>query len=287
MPSKLNPAAELYIPSGKKENTHLNLTTHLGIGAHQDDLEIIAIHGVLAAYDDPKKHFTGVVVTDGRGAPRSGPYANMTDVDLWKIRCEEQKKAAKLGHYHAQYLLNHPSQVVKSSNRKTVIDDLKHTIEVTKPEVIYTHNLADKHDTHVAVALCVIQALRELGVSPNLKKVYGVEAWRGLDWLVDADKVIMDVSHLIEFQEALLTLFDSQIFGGKRYDLATIGRRQANATFYQSHETDQSTHMVYAIDMTPLVERPEINIEQFVSKYINNLAEDVYRRLNRLRKDSV
>ena len=287
MLSKLNPAAELYLPLQVSQKTNLNLTTHLGIGAHQDDLEIIAIEGILAAYDDSEKHFTGVVVTDGRGTPRSGAYADMSDDDLWKIRCEEQKKAADLGKYLAQYLLNHPSQVVKSSSQNRVIDDLKHIIEATTPDFIYTHNLVDKHDTHVAVALCVIQALREMGVPPNLKKIYGVEAWRGLDWLVGNDIVTLDVSSHQDLQENLLTVFESQIIGGKRYDLAAMGRRQANATFYQSHETDQTTHMVYAMELTPLVEHSELDIQQFASEYINNLAADVSVRLNRLRKESV
>lgn len=287
MLSKLNPAAELYFPSSGSNNANLERTTHLGIGAHQDDLEIIAIQGILAAYDHPGKYFTGVVVTDGRGAPRSGPYTDISDDALWEMRCEEQRKAARLGNYHAQYLLNHPSQVVKSSTRKIVIDDLKHIIKSTSPEIIYTHNLVDKHDTHVAVALCVIQALRELGLPPKLKKIYGCEAWRGLDWLVEDDKVTMDISNHLDLQEALLTGFESQIIGGKRYDLAAIGRRQANATFYQSHEADQSTHMVYAMDLTSLIHHPEIEIEHFVSKYINHLAEDVSGRLYRLRKDSV
>jgi len=286
MPSRLNPAAEIHFPSGNLKKPNLDLTTHLGIGAHQDDLEIIAIHGILSAYDHPDKHFTGVIVTDGRGAPRSGPYSNISDDDLWEIRREEQKKAANLGKYHAQLLLNHSSNVVKSTDRKTVIDDLKHIINATQPEVIYTHNLLDKHDTHVAVTLCVIQALREMGLPLNLKMVYGVEAWRSLDWLVDEDKISLDASSHCDLQIELLSVFESQIIGGKRYDLATIGRRQANATFNQSHNVDQSTHLVHAMDLTPIVRHPEIDIEQFVSQYINNLADDAHDRVNRLRKDS-
>ena len=43
-----------------------------------------------------------------------------------------------------------------------MVEDLKTLIAVMKPQVIYTHNLADKHDTHVAVTLRLIRALREL-----------------------------------------------------------------------------------------------------------------------------
>ena len=65
--------------------------------------------------------------------------------------------------------------------------------------------------------------------------------WRDLDWLMDADKVVFDVSAHENLQAALLGVFDSQICGGKRYDLATMGRRRANATYFASHGVDVST----------------------------------------------
>jgi LmbE family N-acetylglucosaminyl deacetylase len=281
-----NPDAVIYFPQGAEDDRHLARTTHLGIGAHQDDLEIFAIHGILAGLDDKHRSFTGVTVTDGRGAPRSGPYADMSDDDLWKIRIAEQKKAADIGHYNAQILLNYASDEVKSPDREAVIGDLKKIIEATQPEVIYTHNLADKHDTHVAVALSVIASLRELSPSlPNLT-LYGCEVWGDLDWLPDERKVALDVSGHPEFQKHLLDVFKSQIAGGKQYGMATIGRRMANATYYQSHQTDQATRMTYAMDLTPLVENPEISISEFIDHHIQNFANGVRKRLERLRTDS-
>lgn len=95
------PDSEVYFPHGNGNDLTLTQTTYLGIGAHQDDLEIIAIQGILDAYQDPDHHFTGVTVTDGRGAPRSGPYADMNDDELWGVRVKEQKIAADIGGYHA------------------------------------------------------------------------------------------------------------------------------------------------------------------------------------------
>jgi hypothetical protein len=66
-------------------------------------------------------------------------------------------------------------------------------VEAARPQVIYTHNLADKHDTHVAVVLRTLQALRELPREARPEHVYGCEVWRDLDWLSDADKVVFDV----------------------------------------------------------------------------------------------
>ncbi len=263
-----NPEAEIYFPQGVGDDRVLSRTTHLGIGAHQDDLEIFAIHGILAGLDDKYKSFTGVTLTDGRGAPRSGPYAEMSDDALWKIRVAEQKKAADIGHYNAQILMNYSSDAVKSSGRDEVIDDLKRVIQVAQPEVVYTHNLADKHDTHVAVAMSVITALRELAGDLPPLTVYGCEVWGDLDWLPDDQKVALDVSSHPELQEHLLDVFELQIAGGKRYDIATIGRRVANATYYQSHKVDQATRMTYAMDLTPLIEDPRFkNYRVYRSTY--------------------
>lgn len=276
------PNAEIYFPQGAGDDRILGRTTHLGIGAHQDDLEIFAIHGILAGLDDREKAFTGVTVTDGRGAPRSGPYAGMSDDELWKIRNTEQKRAADIGHYNAQILLDYASREVKFSDRDAVIADLQQIIRVTQPEVIYTHSLADKHETHVAVALSVIDALRSLSPALTNLTVYGCEVWGDLDWLPVEDKVALDVSGHPELQKHLLEVFESQIAGGKRYDLAAIGRRLANATYYQSHQTDQASRLTYAMDLTPLIEEPNLAVDAFISEKLERFAKSARKRLDEL-----
>jgi hypothetical protein len=105
--------------------------------------------------------------------------------------------------------------------------------------------------------------------------------WRDLDWMVDEDKVGFDCSAHENVQAALLGVFDSQVSGGKRYDLATMGRRRANATYYASHGTDVSTGLAYAMDLTPLVEDPTRDIQAYVQEFIGRFARDVGQRLER------
>jgi hypothetical protein len=112
--------------------------------------------------------------------------------------------------------------------------------------------------------------------------VYGCEVWRGLDWLLDADKVAFDVSAHENLQAALLGIFDSQISGGKRYDLATLGRRRANATYYASHDVDEASGMIFAMDLTPLVRDPGQSVEGYVHEFVARLGRDVEERLQRL-----
>jgi hypothetical protein len=150
---------------------------------------------------------------------------------------------------------------------------------------LYTHNLADKHETHVGVALGVIEAARSLPRAERPQKVYGCEVWRGLDWMMDEDKVTYDVTAHENLQAALLGVFDSQICGGKRYDLATMGRRRANATYLVSHGVDVATGMIYAMDLTPLVNDPDKDVSAYVQGFVDRFAQDVMARLARLQEE--
>jgi LmbE family N-acetylglucosaminyl deacetylase len=274
--------AEVFVPDASEAASALGRTTHLGIGAHADDLEIMAFQGILECFQREDLWFSGVVVTDGSGSPRDGAYRDYSDREMQRVRRVEQKKAAILGEYSAQILLDHPSAAVKDPFSHLVVEDLQEVLRVTRPKTIYTHNLADKHDTHVAVALRVIQALRALKPAELPLKVYGCEVWRDLDWLHDSDKVAFDVSAHENLQAALLGVFDSQIAGGKRYDLATLGRRRANATYYASHGVDRTTGTVFAMDLTPLILNPELRPAEFIDGFIEGFHQDVGDRLARL-----
>jgi LmbE family N-acetylglucosaminyl deacetylase len=273
--------AELFIPDYAEENAALSRTTALCFAAHQDDIEIMAYNPIVACYGQDDKWFTGVVITDGAGSPRSGIYEKYTDEDMKKIRAEEQKTAAIIGKYSAQFLLSYSSSEVKAKENEQLKNEIKTIIEKCSPEVIYTHNLADKHDTHVAVAIRVIHAIRELPMEKRPKKVYALEVWRGLDWLNDEDKAVFDTSKHPNLAASLLGVFDSQIAGGKRYDLAALGRRTANATFFASHTVDSCDSLAFGLDITDLANDERISIQDFILMYINNFKSEVLNRLER------
>lgn len=278
-----NVGSEIYVPDGSPVDAALARTTHLGIGAHQDDLEIMAFHGILECFESKGKRFTGVTVTNGAGSPRNGRYATCSDEDMQKIRRKEQRKAALIGGYSAQVFLDYPSTAVKDREDESLVRDLAEVLERTRPAVVYMHNLADKHDTHVAVALRVIQAVRNLPLSDRCERLYGCEVWRGLDWVNDDEKVAFDVSGHEPLAASLVSAFDSQICGGKRYDLATAGRRRANATYFASHATDRAESMIFAIDLTPLVADDTLDPVTYINDFIGRFAQDVSDRIARLR----
>jgi LmbE family N-acetylglucosaminyl deacetylase len=278
-----NPGAEVFVPDGTPVEQALARTTHLAVGAHQDDLEIMAYRSILECFQQPDKWFCGVNVTNGAGSPRDDLYRDYTDEMMQVVRRKEQKKAAVVGEYTAQVFLDYSSAATKDGSNPAVKEDLVKVLLATRPQIVYTHNLADKHDTHVAVTLRVIAALRELPEDAKPQQVLGCEVWRDLDWMADSDKVPMDVSAHENLAAALLGVFDSQICGGKRYDLATMGRRRAHATYFESHGVDVSTSLIYAMDLTPLIRDPSLDVLSYVQGFIDRFAQDVRSRIEKLR----
>ena len=263
-----------YIPDGTEETAAISRTTHLAISAHQDDIEFMAYAPIAECFGNKDKWFGAIVVTDGAGSPRSGLYADYTDEQMKAVRVVEQKKAACVGEYGFLAMLSHPSKDVKDAGNSKIIADLADLIRRAKPRYLYTHNLADKHETHVATALKVIATLRTLSPEERPEKVYGCEVWRDLDWLCDSEKVYLDCGAHPNLMRCLSAVFDSQIAGGKRYDLAAEGRRLANATFSASHACDTYSALNYAMDLTPLMNERE-NIVGYITGYIDEFRQAV------------
>ena len=277
-----NRTSEIFIPDGAALDKALGRTTHMGIGAHQDDLEIMTYDGILRCFGHQNRWFWGITVTNGKDSPRTGIYSNFSDEDMQKVRKDEQKKAAVLGEYSGIALLDYPSSVAQNPGNNDLKEHIKTLISAARPSIIYTHNPADKHDAHIAVMLRTIQALRELPDNLKPEKVYGCEVWRDLDWMVDEDKVAFDVSENENFAISLLGLFDSQICGGKQYDLATMGRRRANATYSESHGVDTANLVIYGINLTPLIWNSQQSMLDYIVDYIERFKTDVTVRLNKL-----
>ncbi|HBU11667.1 MAG TPA: PIG-L family deacetylase [Clostridiales bacterium] len=270
----------VFVPDGKGADEACGRTTALCFSAHQDDIEFMAYHEIANCFQKTDRWFSACVVTDGAGSPRAGLYADYTDEQMKTVRIKEQNKAATVGEYAAQIQLGYPSKAVKDPAENAVVQSIADVILACKPDVIYTHNFADKHDTHVAVALRVLAALSMLRGRFTPKKLYGMEVWRSLDWMNDSDKTVFDASAHPNLAAALMGVYDSQIMGGKRYDSAVLGRRAANATFFESHGTDEMELAVYAVDMSALL-GGELTPAAFVEAEIEKFKRDVTGRIGR------
>ena len=121
--------------------------------------------------------------------------------------------------------------------------------------------------------------MRTLALEERPEKVYGCEVWRDLDWVNDDEKVYMDCGPHPNLMRCLSAVFDSQIVGGKRYDLAAEGRRLANATFSASHACDTYSALNYAMDLTPLMDK-NIGITEYITGYIERFKKEVNDRIH-------
>ena len=268
--------ADFFVPGGGSLESALASTTHLGIGAHADDLEIMAYPGICICRGQKNLRFAGVVATDGAGAP-----SKLSGQDLIQTRMNEQKQAAGLGGYAAVIQLAHPSSEIRGTGRKALTADLLQILKAAKPKVLYLHNPADRHETHIAVLLACLEALRQLPAGERPAEIYGCEVWGDLDW-VPAGKVIrLPCPAPADFGPSLLRIFRSQV-DGKRYDLAAAGRRRAQATFADAYNPDQAEEVVLALDLKPLVENPKLSLEDFVSALTGEFQKQTLDRIRRL-----
>jgi tRNA threonylcarbamoyl adenosine modification protein YeaZ len=133
------------------------------------------------------------------------------------------------------------------------------------------------------VGVSTLEALALVKDEYRAERVVGLEVWRSLDWLPDSEKLLMDTSAYPELAKALLDVYESQIAGGKSYDLAAIGRRYANATFFESHSTDGSASLSYGLDMTALAYSDK-SPEDFICSYIDSFKYDVVTAIRKLKK---
>lgn len=271
----------LFVPDHTPRPACLERITHLGVGAHHDDLEFMAFHGIVECLGKAGHWFGGVTCTDGKGSSLNGAFADMKPEELAQKRSEEQLEAARIGGYGAMIQLDHPSALATNPADTTLRDELCEILRATRPGTIYTHNPADKHATHIGVFASLLHALWLLPAEERPARFIGCEVWRDLDWMGDGEKVRMDVSGHEDLARKLNAVFVSQVAGGKRYDLAVMGRRAANATFYEPREGDVSTQILVGMDLSPLLRDDSLDPVEFTRGFIRRFENEVTTALSR------
>jgi LmbE family N-acetylglucosaminyl deacetylase len=271
----LNPTSRFDVPDGAELSAALARTTHLGIGAHADDLEFMALHGILAAYGRDDRWFGGITCTDGAGSV-GGPDT----ATLIARRQTEQVEAARIGGYGFIAQLGYASAEAKNRSDDRLTRDLAALIDASRPEIIYTHNPADRHPTHLAVVARTLRALHTLPRAHRPRRLLGCEVWRSLDWLEGAARVELDVSSHPELSARLAAVFATQIDGGKRYDAAVRGREAANATFGASHAADPSRAVWLAMDLTPLLEDHAPSLTNYLHTHLDAFQRAALKELS-------
>ena len=186
-----------------------------------------------------------------------------------------------MGDYAAILQLAHPSAEIRGASRQALTSDLLQILSSAKPKVLYLHNPADRHETHLAVLLACLDALRQLPPTDRPAEIYGCEVWGDLDWVPAKQVVRLPCPAPADFGPSLLRVFRSQV-DGKRYDLAAAGRRRAQATFADAYTPDQAEEVVLALDLKPLVENSKLTLAEFVTCLTGEFQKQTLERIRRL-----
>lgn len=269
-----------YIPKKFSKTIARKKTSHLGVGAHPDDLEFMAIHGIADCYQKDQEWFSGIICTDGRGSIRPKNLESLSDQEWIDIRRKEQMSAADKGEYAFLHMLNYKSSdLLHPSPYSKLVTTLKEALSETQPRYLYTHSPIDRHTTHRLIAFATIEALRTLPERDWLMSFWGCEVWGSLDWLDKRDLHILDHSKHTELANELNQCFPSQILGGKNYAEAIKGRRIANACLMQAHKKDSFKEVTYALNLKPLIQDPERSIPDFFEKKLDRFKRSTLKAL--------
>jgi len=257
---------EWYVPDGRAREEAARRTTHLGIGAHPDDLEFLAYPSVLTCYDAEDFWFAGVVCTDGAGSPGAGETGKP---DLAEVRAAEQRKAAEIGRYSLVVQLGGASSALgEEAGLVRLAGQLRELLRATRPAVLCGHHPLDAHPTHRRVFAATLRALRELPGEDRPQAWYGGEVWGGLEWIPAPFRVSFAVDDKPLLLSRLIEVYRSQIEGGKRYDFAVPGRLAANATFAEPHEVDRSRWLSHAVDLGELLGEDTGGVTSWVERVL-------------------
>ena len=261
------PAKVTYIPDRISWKSALQRTTHLAIGAHPDDLELMAFHGIEACFKKTQEWFGGVTLCHGG--------QNRTEAG---IRINEQKQAAQIGGYSFQIIYNQNSRQLRDSGRE-MAEEISGLIQGVQPKAVYTHSPFDRHPTHAGVAQMVLGALRRIPGARRPEFCVGCEVWGDLDWLPETWRVRLPVTRP-QLADRLIRVYQSQIANGKRYDLAIRGRRQAHATFDQSHRSDKYDMLNFGLDLKPFMNSSLRKSAGLVKTVLESFEKEVQHRFN-------
>jgi LmbE family N-acetylglucosaminyl deacetylase len=212
-------------------------TTDLGIGAHPDDLEIMAAGPIVECHADPGRAFGGVVCTDGRRSPRGGRFATFTDDELAAIRRAEQAAAAEIGGYAGLVQLGRRSEDVVAEP-EALVDELTAILVDARPRVVYTHEPGDSHATHVAVCEAVVTACRRVPAAARPTRVVGCESWHSLAAIPVTERVDVEWDADVALERALLAAHASQVEGGPVDVEAEMTKRRVRAGRHRTRAVD-------------------------------------------------
>ncbi|MHA1751694.1 MAG: PIG-L deacetylase family protein [Candidatus Helarchaeota archaeon] len=187
----------------------------LAIGAHPDDLEILA-GGTLLKYHDLGYEINLLIVTDG-----SAGHEQIIPEKLRKIRYDEAKKTAEFLKAGFFWLGIRDEFIFANEDLRMKVIDV---IRKVSPDVIITHSPNDYHPDHVNLSKLVLDA-SFVSTLPNIKTnnpnnqivvpIFYMDTLTGVNFIPD---YYVDISDQFERKIKILQNHKSQIQWLKDHD---------------------------------------------------------------------
>ncbi len=239
------------------------------IGTHADDGVLLGFPAIWDGFLDQNLSVRSVVVTDGAGAPQRANGGRVRSKNLLRLtRRLEEIKVGTLARYAGVTFLDYSSATVKDSASTEPTLALYDTLLQCVPAEVWTHSPLDEHESHRAVLERVVQAIQMLPFESRPKLRAG-EVWCSHAGIAKPWKVRFDVSDGLWLARRLLRQYRSQL-EARWYDRGAIARWIGNATFEESHEVQTAHAVVFALDLTRLIDKHPLTIPEYVREVVSS-----------------
>jgi LmbE family N-acetylglucosaminyl deacetylase len=232
------------------------------ISPHPDD-DVLGAGGVMIEAAEKGRAVFSVTVTDGRGSPRKGPA--ISDEEMAERRQKESMAALKVVGAAGGFYFRRRSLDLEGEGGKEVEKDLKGLFEWLTPGEVYLPAPYERHKTHQKVTRLTIEALRSSAAS--IPFLSGYSLWGGFGG--EKKRWVRDISPNIRKKVEAVLAHSTQI-AYKNYQQGILGRNNADAIFWDSHDIQRASFVEIFLDMTELLERKDMSLDQFIREDVES-----------------
>jgi len=234
----------------------------LVISPHPDD-DVLGAGGMMIGASQKGRGVFSIYITDGRGSPRLDP--SVSDQEMAQQREAEAKASLKKMRATGGFFLRIKSDEIQVINVQNLIKWLIDIFEYIGPAEVYLPGPYERHRTHQRCTRLTIEALRSLvSLRPFL---WGYSLW-GSFW-GGKRREILDITAMIETKAEAIHAHSSQMTY-KDYCQGILGRNRSEAIFWESHEVPKATFVEIFLDMTELIGKKDLTLEDFIRQDVES-----------------
>jgi LmbE family N-acetylglucosaminyl deacetylase len=232
------------------------------ISPHPDD-DVLGAGGVMIGAAEEARGVFSVTVTDGRGSPQKGP--KISEEEMVDRRQKESMAALKVVGAAGGFYFRRRNSDLEGGEGKGVEKDLKDLFEYMAPDEVYLPAPYERHKTHQKVSRLAIAALRS-STAPR-PFLLGYSLWGG--FFGGKKRIVKDISPFIKKKVEAVLAHSTQI-AYKNYQQGILGRNNADAIFWESHDIQRASFVETFLDMTELLEAKELSLKDFIHQDVES-----------------